>query len=328
MGSGGLKASCKSCVRITSNKYRDSLSGFLKRLVTNSIVSASGKKRRNLTSTLTEDKLRELIKYQNGKCAISDATLVFKAFSNSQASVDRIKDHLGYVDGNCRLVCLEFNTAVKWSRALLLEAVSLSGIPPKDFENETSDLEMVLPRKRRGTVDRKWTQITKNGVSLIFCHGCSETKPREDFNKDICWGCKSCQAKNDKKRASTWRGALKILIKTARKNTKIRNRRLKNKNPDASEQKFLLTYLDLVKILKDQGGMCAYSQIALSPKMGDWKVSLERKDVKQGYSPKNVCLICQRFNGTDCTKRADGTVDGSGGWSREKFLQYAQLVSA
>jgi hypothetical protein len=73
--------------------------------------------------------------------------------------------------------------------------------------------------------------------------------------------------------------------------------------------------------------MCAYSRVALSSHMGDWKMSLERKNVKLGYTASNVCLVCQRFNGTDRTAQAEGPVDGSGGWSREKFLRFAALVA-
>jgi hypothetical protein len=61
--------------------------------------------------------------------------------------------------------------------------------------------------------------------------------------------------------------------------------------------------------------------------MGDWKVSLERKDVRLGYSASNVCLVCQRFNAIDKTAQAKGAVDGSGGWSRKKFLRFASLVT-
>ena len=84
--------------------------------------------------------------------------------------------------------------------------------------------------------------------------------------------------------------------------------------------------MQLVGILKAQGGMCAYSRVAMSPEMGDWKVSLERKDVRLGYSANNVCLVCQRFNSIDSSAKAKGAVEGSGGWSREKFLRYAALV--
>ena len=162
---------------------------------------------------------------------------------------------------------------------------------------------------------------------MVFCHGCSTTKPREEFQKTIRRGCKACNAKKDEKRNGSWRGALQRLIRSATITTERRNKHIAKKNPDAPKQKVELTYKELVGILKNQGGMCAYSRVALSPKKGDWKISLERKDVKDGYNATNVFLICQRFNSTDMTVREDGEVEGSGGWSRKKFLQYAKLVS-
>jgi len=123
-----------------------------------------------------------------------------------------------------------------------------------------------------------------------------------------------------------WRGAIRTLICHAKQRTEKRNKRRKEND----QTKCTLTYLELVGILKEQGGMCAYSRVALSPKMGKWKVSLERKDVRLGYSASNVCLVCQRFNGTDTTAtkpQSEGAVEGSGGWSREKFLLYTALVT-
>jgi hypothetical protein len=60
--------------------------------------------------------------------------------------------------------------------------------------------------------------------------------------------------------------------------------------------------------------------------MGNWKVSLERKDVRLGYSVSNVCLVCKRFNAIDHTVIAKEAVEGSGGWSRKKFLRFSALV--
>jgi hypothetical protein len=277
--------------------------------------------------TMTVPKLKKLITDQNGKCAISGAVLVFKSFSDNQASVDRIDDNLGYVDGNYRLVCLEFNTPVKWSRKLLLESIALSGIPPENFDKETSDLETVLPAENsNGSVRKKWEVLTENGIKMILCHHCSETKPCEDFNKQISSGCKACVALKNQRDRSMWRGAIRTLICHAKQRTEKRNKRRKEND----QTKCTLTYLELVGILKEQGGMCAYSRVALSPKMGKWKVSLERKDVRLGYSASNVCLVCQRFNGTDTTAtkpQSEGAVEGSGGWSREKFLLYTALVT-
>jgi len=232
------------------------------------------------TPLVPGSKLNKLITDQNGKCAISGAVLVFQQFSDNQASVDRIDDNLGYVDENCRLVCLEFNTAVKWSRKLLVESIALSGIPPDNFEIETSDLETVLTTARKkGAVLRKWTVLTKNGIETVFCHDCSETKPRYEFNKKISNGCKVCVAQWIKRHRSAWRGALDQLIHNAKNSTKLRNKHRK----EDDQSQCTLTYLELVAILKAQGGMCAYSRVALSPQMGNWKVSLERKDVRLGY---------------------------------------------
>ena len=216
-------------------------------------------------------------------------------------------------------MCLEFNTPIKWSRKLLLESIALSGIPPKDFEDETSDLESALPKvSRKGAVQLKWTILTESGKSFVFCHHCLKKKPRQDFNKKISNGCKDCQVQKH----STWRGALQVLLRHAKKSTELRNRHRSEDN----QSQCTLTYLELVAILKAQGGMCAYSRVAMSPEMGDWKVSLERKDVKLGYSASNICLVCQRFNGIDNSTKAKELVEGSGGWSRKKFLQYAALV--
>jgi len=326
----GLQPYCKQCSRLASKMYNKTHSGFINSLISRSIINTTerNKKGRNHeTSMLTKEKLNKLIKKQDGKCAISGAVLVFKPFSNNQASVDRINNDLGYVDGNYRIVCLEFNSATKWSRELLVKAVSLSGIPPENFETEISDLE-IAPRRggRHTTVQRKWVRESKNGITVIFCHYCSETKPDGDFYKQLSLGCKTCNIKRVQEIHSTWRGAIQALLCDARKHTEARNNtRLKM---GATEQKCTLTYGQLVVILKKQGGMCAYSQVALSPKMGVWKMSLERIDITKGYDDTNACLVCQPFNGSDHSGRADGTVDGSGGWTREKFLQYAALVSA
>ena len=318
----GLQSYCKACVRDSSKERSNTFIGFLNRLVYGAIqrTKERNNKGRDDKCTLTMSKINKLITDQSQKCAISGAVLVFKSFSDNQASVDRINDNLGYVDGNCRLVCLEFNTPTKWSRKLLVESIKLSGIPPKNFESETSDLETKAHSK--GAVYRKWKVVTKDGIETVFCHHCSKTKPRQDFNKQLSDGCKACLALKKQQKRSAWRGALNQLIHNAKTSTARRN---KIRSED-DQTECTLTYMELVAMLKAQGGMCAYSKVALSPRAGDWKVSLERKDVRLGYSASNVCLVCQRFNGTDTSVRAKGVVEGSGGWSREKFLRYAALV--
>jgi len=323
----GLFSYCKACAKDAKKAYRNTQTGFLKNLVDSakSHTAERNDNGRNHKFTLTVPKLEKLISDQDGKCAISGAVLVFKSFSDNKVSIDRIDNNLGYVDGNYHLVCLEFNTPIKWTRKLFMESIALSGIAPENFDNEISDLETVCPKGNpNGAVYRKWKVVTKDGIETVFCHHCSETKPREDFYKKISSGCRACIAPMRQQTNSAWRGALQLLIRNATKRTELRN---KSRSED-DQTECTITYLQLVSILKAQEGMCAYSRVALSPRMGDWKVSLERKDVRLGYTASNVCLVCQRFNGTDNTVQADGPVEGSGGWSREKFLRYAALVTS
>jgi hypothetical protein len=321
----GLRGYCKACANDLDKTYRSTQDGFLNALVGSARrrTKQRKKKGRNHEFTLTLAKLKNLIMIQNGKCSISGAVLVFKPYSDNQASVDRIDNNIGYVDGNCRLVCLEFNTSVKWSRKILLDAIAISGIPPENFGNEISDLETVQKRNFNNTVYKRWKVLESDGIRTVFCHYCSKTKLRENFNKSISEGCKSCRAQFRQRNYSTWRGALQRLIDNAKSHTELRNKRRK----EDDQTKCTLTYLQLVSILKAQGGMCAYSRVAMSPRMGDWKVSLERKDINEGYAASNVCLVCQRFNAIDNTAQAEGPVEGSGGWSREKFLRFAALVT-
>ena len=134
----GLRCYCKACDRDLQKARHNTHAGFVDRLVRSAKKNTKerNERGRNHECTLTVAKLNKLITDQTGKCAISGAVLVFKSFSDNQASVDRISDNLGYVDGNCRLVCLEFNTPVKWSRKLLVESIALSGTPPENFDNE------------------------------------------------------------------------------------------------------------------------------------------------------------------------------------------------
>jgi len=159
----GLQSYCKACSTDSAKAYSNTQACFLHQLVMRARRNTKDRneKGRDHKFTMTVPKLKKLITDQNGKCAISGAVLVFKSFSDNQASVDRIDDNLGYVDGNYRLVCLEFNTPVKWSRKLLLESIALSGIPPENFDKETSDLETVLPAENsNGSVRKKWEVLT------------------------------------------------------------------------------------------------------------------------------------------------------------------------
>jgi len=52
-----------------------------------------------------------------------------------------------------------------------------------------------------------------------------------------------------------------------------------------------------------------------------WRCSLERLDVKRGYVPGNVALVCFEANPMDQTNRGKGSSgkEGSAGWTRDKI---------
>jgi hypothetical protein len=85
-----------------------------------------------------------------------------------------------------------------------------------------------------------------------------------------------------------------------------------------------VTLEELISILKQQGGLCAYSGVPMSSRKGDFKVSIERIDTLKGYDKENVCLIIQELNSSDKTVLND--TKGSTGWSRAKFLQVQDSV--
>jgi Probable Zinc-ribbon domain len=80
----------------------------------------------------------------------------------------------------------------------------------------------------------------------------------------------------------------------------------------------------LIQLLKLQQGRCYYSGIPLQFEKGDWRISLERKNVFKGYTKDNVALICQEFNSCDQTVKSKDSTSGSCGWSSEKFKYFLE----
>ena len=59
-----------------------------------------------------------------------------------------------------------------------------------------------------------------------------------------------------------------------------------------------ITLKDIVDTIRNQRGLCAYSDIRMSfiPNSKDWMASLERIDPKVGYIRGNICVTCLEFN--------------------------------
>ena len=65
----------------------------------------------------------------------------------------------------------------------------------------------------------------------------------------------------------------------------------------------------MVKLFRDQGGRCAYTNVPLQVN-GHFKFSVERYDNDVGYRCSNVCLVINEVN------------TGGAKWSKQKAEMY------
>jgi hypothetical protein len=110
----------------------------------------------------------------------------------------------------------------------------------------------------------------------------------------------------------TWRSVFQQLLRSAKCSSSHRAAK------GRVDMEFELDLVDMVNMYIAQRGVCAYSGIVLTLR-GDWRVSIERINVRRGYSADNVCLVVLEMN---CIDRSSTCTDETteGGWSREKYL--------
>ena len=79
----------------------------------------------------------------------------------------------------------------------------------------------------------------------------------------------------------------------------------------------------LFDLILQQQGQCAYCRVDLELLLhgSDWQISLERKDIEQGYLRHNVALIAQEFNSTVVISKK-AALQGSSQWSKQKVEQF------
>lgn len=81
-----------------------------------------------------------------------------------------------------------------------------------------------------------------------------------------------------------------------------------------------LTLEDVVSLLREQKGLCAYSSFQMDfKKRSDFALSIERKDSRRGYYRENVLLVCKIFNVGDHKVESVEENDSYPVWSKDKF---------
>ena len=300
-----LQNNCKTCYNQYKRQQRNTEHGFLKKLFDDARCHnrLRNEKGRQHQFTLTLAQVKAKWTAQKGSCAITKMPMTTKPHSDFKCSIERLNNDVGYTDANCVLVISEVNTRNQWTQQKALHLFDNVEYPHMDLADELKTQKL----ENKHSNVKKWFE-TEDGT--VHCHRCNNTKPRNQFNKNITQGCKDCCRQRGQLRLDSWWGALQNMFKAAQ--------------VSASRRKmgFHITLEQLRQILINQGGLCYYSGVSMSPKLGDYRMSMERLDVHQTYTLTNTVLIVQEFQSGDHSRsKTELSNTGSAGWSRDKFVK-------
>ncbi|KAG5186610.1 hypothetical protein JKP88DRAFT_179618, partial [Tribonema minus] len=206
-------------------------------------------------------------------------------------SVERLNDDEDYTVDNTAASALEFNTRAGWKVAKAKYAATHTD----SVDNATvkANVREALSKPTKRKHYGRMQQNEEGGVTLIRCSVCCVWKLRDDFYEDAGTTCNACVSDRAKLYFTTWRGAFKGLVGSATHSCKTPTRAARGLVCE-------ITFEDLVDMYREQCGACAHSDIDIPlTTNGDWKVSLEKRDVNIGYSRHTCCFIAQEFQGSD-----------------------------
>jgi hypothetical protein len=315
---------CKIC---RSSENDDNLEQIFKQKIHNCISNCKKREGNRGNFDLDIEYLQQLYQLQNGLCYISKIKLSLKVHSNFNISIERIDETNGYVKGNIKFICIEFqNGFQQWTPTkfndFCNEYYSFQTITEIDKENIQKIYNKALVKNTKHLKQRKIQQKAYNNIEKqeCLCRICDTIKNYEYFSEyGIKFGkCKEChKLQNDKRKNPSLRLKLSKLISGSKSGIETRNKSKWRKNKPLIHT---LTFEELLDIYLQQCGRCAYSNKLLEL-CGEYMMSLERKDTKIGYTKENCCLICIEFNSGDwsISKCDDDDREGSSGWNKEKL---------
>lgn len=304
------KKICLACYRQKLKNSRNKQKGFLKGLLSH--AKSSSKHRKNDCPSITYEDILQIYNNQKGLCYYSKIPMVTNQNCDWQCSLERKNPKNGYVIDNVVLCCAEFNNRFQWSLQKFNNLLNLYYMPIKEYVIYDFELEINIPQKRL-KIENKIIE----SIEYFSCNICGLFKSKDNYYKELKYGCKACVKIENKKRVSTPRGHMQSILGRSKNHVCRMN---KNKKRDM-KFKHDLNFDFLINLWNDQEGRCAYSNIPMyfgSCLENDWICSLERIDSNKGYLRDNVCFICAEFN-TSIRLSQDIKVLGNSGWSKQKF---------
>lgn len=280
----GLSSYCFLCSAASN------LHTFLRRLIDD--AKSSSKKRRE--KRVFDEPfdiyllfLEELWEKQEGKCALSGIPMNHRPHCDFKCSIDRIDNNKDYIKGNVRLVICELNTRNQWTHEKIKYLREYDKKEHSDIKEITTRIKELPLKKDDGT-----------------CRTCANI-----LHPKCNSYCKSCYERRDLKTVLT------KFYQSCIKTTKNRNAKENRENTECT-----ITIEELWNQLQKQQGKCYYSGINMTfDHRKDWRISLERLNVFDGYNKDNVVFICQEFNtGDRSVLKSRYEKSGSCGWSKEK----------
>jgi hypothetical protein len=315
---------CKPC---KSSKNDDNLEKIFTRMVQNCIQLCKKREGPRCNMNLDTEYLKELYELQNGLCCISKIKMSLKVHSDFKISIERIDESNGYIKGNVCFICIEFQCGQRqWTPEKFAifcnNYYSFQPITETDIEIITTKCKDALIKNTKHFKQRKTQQNPYNNLETkeCLCRTCDTIKGYDEFSEyGIKNGrCKGChKILNDKRKTPSLRLKLNTLVSSSKRGIESRNESKWRKETPLTHT---LTFEELLDVYLQQTGRCAYSNKQLELN-GEYMMSLERKDVKIGYTKDNCCLICIEFNTTDWSiaKCDDDNRTGSSGWNKEKL---------